>query len=143
MRYNVASGVLLGAKASGQYAGRKKQFMLGLWYAPGLESRYTPAQQLQYQAEFKHQTRGGGTYYYQSLLYNEINTHEMGWFNRLGKTEYGLYGKSMQRYHRLQYNIDHPLYNPGSIARHLVATLISLKEINWMDFFQRPTNGVI
>ena len=112
VRYNVASGVLLGAKASGQYAGRKKQFMLGLWYAPGLESRYTPAQQLQYQAEFKHQTRGGGTYYYQSLLYNEINTHEMGWFNRLGKTEYGLYGKSMQRYHRLQYNIDHPLYNP-------------------------------
>jgi len=104
--------VLLGAKASGQYAGRKKQFMLGLWYAPGLESRYTPTQQLQYQAEFKHQTRGGGTYYYQSLLYNEINTHEMGWFNRLGKTEYGLYGKSMQRYHRLQYNIDHPLYNP-------------------------------
>lgn len=112
VRYNVASGVLLGAKASGQYAGRKKQFMLGLWYAPGLESRYTPAQQLQYQAEFKHQTRGGGTYFYQSLLYNEINTHEMGWFNRLGKTEYGLYGKSMQRYHRLQYNIDHPLYNP-------------------------------
>ncbi len=112
VRYNVASGVLLGAKASGQYAGRKKQFMLGLWYAPGLESRYTPTQQLQYQAEFKHQTRGGGTYYYQSLLYNEINTHEMGWFNRLGKTEYGLYGKSMQRYHRLQYNIDHPLYNP-------------------------------
>jgi aminopeptidase N len=112
VRYNVASGVLLGAQASGQYAGRKKQFLLGLYYAPGLEARYKPAQQLQYQALFKHQTRGGGTYYYQSLLYNEINTHEMGWFNQLGKTEYGLYGKSMQRYHSLIYTIDHPLYNP-------------------------------
>jgi len=112
LRYNVASGVLLGATASGQYAGRKKQFNLSLYYAPGIEARFTPAQKLQYQALFKHQTRGGGTYYYQSLLYNEINTHEMGWFNKLGKTEYGLYGKSMQRYHRLIYSVDNPLYNP-------------------------------
>lgn len=101
-----------GATASGQYAGRKKQFNLSLYYAPGIEARFTPAQKLQYQALFKHQTRGGGTYYYQSLLYNEINTHEMGWFNKLGKTEYGLYGKSMQRYHRLVYSVDNPLYNP-------------------------------
>jgi len=112
LRYNVASGVLLGATASGQYAGRKKQFNLSLYYAPGIEARFTPAQKLQYQALFKHQTRGGGTYYYQSLLYNEINTHEMGWFNKLGKSEYGLYGKSMQRYHRLIYSVDNPLYNP-------------------------------
>ncbi|MFM7638578.1 MAG: M1 family metallopeptidase [Bacteroidota bacterium] len=112
LRYNVASGVLLGATASGQYAGRKKQFNLSLYYAPGIEARFTPAQKLHYQALFKHQTRGGGTYYYQSLLYNEINTHEMGWFNKLGKTEYGLYGKSMQRYHRLIYSVDNPLYNP-------------------------------
>lgn len=112
MRYNVASGVLLGAVASGQYAGRKKEFNLGLWYTSGWQARYSHAPKLQYQAEFKHQTRGGGTYYYQSLLYNEINTHELGWFNRIGKTEYGLNGKSMQRYHRLQYNIDQPFYNP-------------------------------
>jgi hypothetical protein len=108
----VASGVLLGAVASGQYAGRKKEFNLGLWYTSGWQARYSHAHELQYQAEFKHQTRGGGTYYYQSLLYNEINTHELGWFNRIGKTEYGLNGKSMQRYHRLQYNIDQPFYNP-------------------------------
>ncbi|MFY7797174.1 MAG: M1 family metallopeptidase [Bacteroidia bacterium] len=112
VRYNVASGVLLGAVASGQYAGRKKEFNLGLWYTSGWQARYSHAPKLQYQAEFKHQTRGGGTYYYQSLLYNEINTHELGWFNRIGKTEYGLNGKSMQRYHRLQYNIDQPFYNP-------------------------------
>ncbi len=112
LRYNVASGMLLGAQASGQYAGRKKQFNLGVWYAPGWQARYIPAQKLQYQAEFKHQTRGGGTYYYQSLLYNEVNTHEMGWFDHVGKTQYGLYGKSMQRYHRLIYSVDHPLYNP-------------------------------
>jgi hypothetical protein len=59
-----------------------------------------------------HQTRGGGTYYYQSLLYNDINTHEMGWFNRLGKTEYGLFGKSMLRYAPLQRDVTDPLYNP-------------------------------
>ncbi|MFN5413962.1 MAG: M1 family metallopeptidase [Bacteroidota bacterium] len=112
VRYNVASGVLLGAVASGQYAGRKKEFNLGLWYTSGWQARNSHAPKLQYQAEFKHQTRGGGTYYYQSLLYNEINTHELGWFNRIGKTEYGLNGKSMQRYHRLQYNIDQPFYNP-------------------------------
>ena len=112
VRYNVASGVLLGAVASGQYAGRKKEFNLGLWYTSGWQARYSHAPKLQYQAKFKHQTRGGGTYYYQSLLYNEINTHELGWFNRIGKTEYGLNGKSMQRYHRLQYNIDQPFYNP-------------------------------
>ena len=112
VRYNVASGVLLGAVASGQYAGRKKEFNLSLWYTSGWQARYSHAPKLQYQAEFKHQTRGGGTYYYQSLLYNEINTHELGWFNRIGKTEYGLNGKSMQRYHRLQYNIDQPFYNP-------------------------------
>jgi aminopeptidase N len=109
VRYNVASGVLLGAVASGQYAGRKKQFNLGLWYTPGWQERYTPTQKLQYQAEFKHQTRGGGTYYYQSLLYNEINTHEMGWFNRVGRTDYGLYGKSMLRLHQTPIAPEQPL----------------------------------
>lgn len=112
VQFNAASGLLLGARASGQYAGRKKMFNLGLWYTPGLLSNTKPKHQIQYEAEFMHQTRGGGTYYYQSLLYNDINTHEMGWFNRMGKTEYGLYGKSMLRYFPLQRDITDPLYNP-------------------------------
>ena len=48
----------------------------------------------------------------ESFLYNEINTHQMGWSQRLGKTLYGLYGKSTQRYHGLLRPLDHPLYNP-------------------------------
>ena len=139
VRYNVASGVLLGAVASGQYAGRKKEFNLGLWYTSGWQARYSHAPKLQYQAEFKHQTRGGGTYYYLSLLYNEINTHELGWFNRIGKTEYGLNGKSMQRYHRLQYNIDQPFYNPWINSQLWSRPLFSTKRsARWISFNGQP-----
>jgi hypothetical protein len=117
LRFNGASGFMPGLQISGQYAGRKRQFHLGLWSLPGLQAQQKlPAQPINYNLSFKHQTRGGGTYYYKSLLYNEINTHQMGWFNRIGKTEYGLYGKSTQRYHRLLRPLEHPLYNPWVTA---------------------------
>ena len=113
LRFNGASGFMPGLQLSGQYAGRKRQFHLGLWSLPGIQAQQaSPAQNVNYHISFKHQTRGGGTYYYESFLYNEINTHQMGWSQRLGKTLYGLYGKSTQRYHRLLRPLDHPLYNP-------------------------------
>lgn len=138
LRYNAASGLLLGAVASGQYAGRKQQFTLGLWYATGIQARYTINQKIQYQAEIKHQTRGGGTYYYQSHLYNNINTHETGWFNRAGKTDYGIYGKFMQRRHQT------PLYPQTNLLDGYVLTTINwsaLTQMNLNLFMQQGYSG--
>lgn len=115
MRINGANGVLFGGIIDGQYAGRKKQFELGAWAKTGIGAKYSnPTTDFNYRMTFTHQTRGAGTYFFKSLLYNEINIHEMGWFDQAGKTTYGISGKMGRRYHNQlnSQNRNNSLYNP-------------------------------
>lgn len=115
MRINGANGVLFGGIIDGQYAGRKKQFELGAWAKTGIGAKYSnPTTDFNYRMSFTHQTRGAGTYFFKSLLYNEINSHEMGWFDQAGKTTYGISGKMGRRYHNQlnSQNRNNSLYNP-------------------------------
>jgi hypothetical protein len=99
----------------GQYAGRRKQFELGAWAITGVGMKeYKPASGINYRMSFTHQTRGGGTYFFKSMFYNDINVNEMGWFDQAGKTSYGIYGKMSQRYQHAfnSDNDNNSLYNP-------------------------------
>ena len=98
-RINGVAGLLVGGIVDGQYAGRRKQFELGAWASSGIGSKnYKPQSAISYRMSFTHQTRGGGTYFFKSLMYNNINVNEMGWFDQTGKTSYGISGKMSQRY---------------------------------------------
>jgi aminopeptidase N len=115
IRINGANGVLFGGIIDGQYAGRKKQFELGAWAKTGIGAKYSnPTININYRMSFTHQTRGAGTYFFKSLLYNEINSHEMGWFDQAGKTTYGISGKMGRRYQNQlnSQNRNNSLYNP-------------------------------
>jgi hypothetical protein len=115
VRVNGGSGLMVGGIVDGQYAGRRKQFELGAWAITGVGMKeYKPVSGINYRMSFTHQTRGGGTYFFKSMFYNDINVNEMGWFDQAGKTSYGISGKMSQRYQHAfnsENNIN-SLYNP-------------------------------
>lgn len=115
VRVNGGSGLMVGGIVDGQYAGRRKQFELGAWAITGVGMKeYKPVSGINYRMSFTHQTRGGGTYFFKSMFYNDINVNEMGWFDQAGKTSYGISGKMSQRYQHAFHseNDINSLYNP-------------------------------
>jgi hypothetical protein len=119
VRINGASGLLVGGIIDGQYAGRRKQFEIGTWAKTGIGAKYNkPSTAFNYRMSFTHQTRGGGTYFIKSMLYNNINGNEFGWYDQAGKTSYGVSGKMSQRYHTdlSSENRNNALYNPWDSA---------------------------
>lgn len=110
LRYNGTHGLMLGGLMSGQYAGRKKQFELGVWYASTQGNWSNPfskfnqlkpwekaTKKLHYRFGFEHSSRGGGDYHLNSLFYNGVALNEMGWKSKAGNTEYGINAKYMKR----------------------------------------------
>ncbi len=110
---NPFNGTMLGAKISGQYAGRKHVFNLETYYSfqntqkePFLFTN-RGSQLFSYNLNYQHTIRKNGTYFIQSQLYNNLSIQSMGWKMTIQNHEFGLYGKAM--YNLFQENTENQL----------------------------------
>jgi aminopeptidase N len=99
--YNQFSGSLAGVKLTGQYANRKHVFDARIYYALhnqvyALNYIKIKQQNVLGFVKWRHDLRGGGTYFADITTANQRVSSTVGWKWKLGNHLFGLYGKHLQ-----------------------------------------------